>query len=173
MEAAKQGDEERRPLLQGTAARSYSVDGTNRAASLNNSQTQDVTNTGADGVSDIPETNSSKSSSQEFIVDDDLSFTILGRVSCGDFFYNAASILSLGGYYLVCRWFPMVEINALTRPSTLEKATHLIVENQWHELCLVKVERVSFGAEFSKTFVESPDCSVNVDSSAQSNAAKM
>ncbi|ODV58141.1 putative acid anhydride hydrolase ASCRUDRAFT_22644, partial [Ascoidea rubescens DSM 1968] len=66
--------------------------------------------------------------------------------------YKFLSILSLGLFYLFTRWFTNFKINFIGEKTSLAKAEWVVVESQFGDLNIIKVNRTWYNRNFSTIF---------------------
>jgi cation-transporting ATPase 13A2 len=91
---------------------------------------------------------------QEITVDDDLVFTASGRELSllGTYIYRFLCTVTLGLFYLWCRWNIATLIYIKTIKCPLRLATHICIINQWGKVSLVPVNRVLFNGSLESVF---------------------
>ncbi|KAG7114896.1 cation-transporting ATPase like protein [Verticillium longisporum] len=66
--------------------------------------------------------------------------------------YILLSVSSLGLAWLLLRWLPRWHVKLLGRPSALSECDWVVIENQWGELSIMKVEKKLYGRPMSTIF---------------------
>ncbi|KAI8848552.1 hypothetical protein BC829DRAFT_427684 [Chytridium lagenaria] len=101
---------------------------------------------------------------QEIIIDDELTVNVTGyrRSTVRLFFYRLLCVLSLGVVYIVCRWFPALELNITSVRCPMNAAELVSVKNQWGEVSIEQVHRDPFdGGYVADIFPNHPEPSHN------------
>lgn len=91
---------------------------------------------------------------QTLYIDDDLHVDIMGyrHVNFKLTIYYALCVLSLGIFYILCRWFPKLYIYSTCEPSTFQFATVIYANNSWNLVELVKIKRQYYGSSLTNIF---------------------
>lgn len=94
---------------------------------------------------------------QSIFVDDDLQFTIHGRITSPQYsLINSILKVCTGGlWFLLCAWFEFLQVSLTTTPIQLNHATHLLIKNQWGECEVVDVEIGDFDGYLYDAFPKS------------------
>ncbi|KAI8804374.1 hypothetical protein BJ742DRAFT_825014 [Cladochytrium replicatum] len=73
---------------------------------------------------------------QEYIIDDESRVVISGRVPSfpRTLVYVTLNALTLGIFYLACRWLPRLAVRMTTKSSTLAGAKSVFIASQWGEM---------------------------------------
>ncbi|KAJ3033709.1 hypothetical protein HK097_004753, partial [Rhizophlyctis rosea] len=94
---------------------------------------------------------------QSYELDEDLTIVITGHqqsyiklVS-----YYILCVLTVGILYLLCRWFPKLELALTTRQCPLPNATIVSIKNEWGEIQTIPVERSAFSGTIDDIFPSS------------------
>ncbi|KAJ3101540.1 hypothetical protein HDU97_001289 [Phlyctochytrium planicorne] len=87
---------------------------------------------------------------QEIIIDDELRVNLTGhRLSIFRILlYRFLCVITLGVFYLVCRWLPMLELTMTSVRCPMNVAEVVSVKNQWGEVSVEKVHRDPFEGGF-------------------------
>ncbi|KAH6698709.1 ATPase [Verticillium dahliae] len=95
-----------------------------------------------------------RQSQKVYMVNEDLTIVVAGfRTSpIGLALYILLSVSSLGLAWLLLRWLPRWHVKLLGRPSALSECDWVVIENQWGELSIMKVEKKLYGRPMSTIF---------------------
>ncbi|KAI9226977.1 MAG: P-type ATPase P5 type [Piptocephalis tieghemiana] len=77
----------------------------------------------------------------------------------GHLLYLALCILTVGIFYLAARWVPRLRIALVGRPSPLESAEWLVIQNQYGQREIEPVLRIFYGGEARHVYRSPPDLS--------------
>lgn len=68
------------------------------------------------------------------------------------YFLRVSTVLSGGIVFMICRWFPRVELALSFSPCSLADATHVYIENQWQEGSIVPIHVSDFAGDLKEAF---------------------
>jgi cation-transporting ATPase 13A3/4/5 len=103
-----------------------------------------INSTTSEGEPDLfaHEGETSYATEQVIVVDDDLRITITGYRTywLWKLVFNIFSLLSLGVLFLLCRWFPTLEVKLTAIVCPLNVAQFVIVKNQWGQADIIPIQ---------------------------------